>query len=458
MKQQAFKFKVEGLLSNRSQIEIPLRELFVKLNLSTEEILFSDDYIYIAGNNNNVGKYISEKLNKLGLKVTNVENIPNDLIKVNNIIFPLPNNPKFYDIISFFRKDENAIKEVSKIEEIKKISLLEKRNIAFDNPCICRYCFKETSQDLNFCLFCGYEFSQKESMENASIKIIELNDNIRFKFAKYLQEVTSYGNYKKLIDSLTFLPTILNFSIYPSKLNTFFNILNEFGIIYNLLDPEAFSFDKMIASFKQFGSLDIGTIKLENYYFDPVLSKLASDILKKSSSDSLKLATSHCLIEAFRIIDYIKSSDTNSKVLLSDLERDIEDLLTKFLNFIKRANEINTYLLEKTEEKINTEIILLRNQKIKTENEGAKDIYDESIILKEQESKELLEINKTIELIQSHIISIATVLSSMRTKITYMDLINIQKNTGDIKELRELKNNISSRLKAMEEVLSISNY
>jgi len=164
------------------------------------------------------------------------------------------------------------------------------------------------------------------------------------------------------------------------------------------------------------------------------------------------------LIEAFRIIDYIKSSDTNSKVLLSDLERDIEDLLTKFLNFIKRANEINTYLLEKTEEKINTEIILLRNQKIKTENEGAKDIYDESIILKEQESKELLEINKTIELIQSHIISIATVLSSMRTKITYMDLINIQKNTGDIKELRELKNNISSRLKAMEEVLSISNY
>jgi len=457
MKQVAFKFKVEGLLSNKDRIEIPIRELFVKINPSIEEIIFSDDYIYIGGNNNNAGKYIFQKLESLGLKITNLENLPTDLIRVNNLIFPLPHNPKFYDIISFFRKDIDAKKEVSKIEEIKKISILEKEKVIFDNPCICRYCYKETTQDLNFCIFCGYEFSQKESMENVSIKIIEIDDSaVKFKLAKYLQDITSYGNYKKLLDSLTYLPTILNFSIYPSKLNTFLNILNEFGVIYNILDPEGFNFDKIIASFKQYGSLDIGTIKLENYYFDPILSKLASDVLKKTSSDSLKLATSHCLIESYRIIDYIKTSDTNSKVLLNDFKNDIEELLTKFLNFIRKANEVNIYLLEKTEDKLNREIILLQNQKLKTENENAKDIYNESIVIKEQESKELIEINKTIEIIQSHIISIATVLSSMRTKITYMDLINVQQNKGDIKELKELKNNIYSRLKAMEEVLSIS--
>ncbi|MBC7472697.1 MAG: hypothetical protein H7263_00275, partial [Candidatus Sericytochromatia bacterium] len=313
-----------------------------------------------------------------------------------------------------------------------------------------------TPSKLNFCINCGHGFNKNESLSSYSIKITSIdNSNNKTKLVKYLSQVTSIHDYKLLTDYLSRLPTIITFFMYPSELNILFKMLNNYAISYILIDSESFSFEKFFSSFIPYGSLNLGTIQADKSYLDPVISHLAVESIQNSSSDILKNIISKCLLEVYRIIDLVRNSETPSKILFEEIERDVEELLGKFLYFIKRIEQLNRYFSDHSPDKISNEINGLKNKLEKTLNNTALEMYKESLNLKEKEYDDLLILNNTIETLQSQIISVMTIFGTMRTKVTYISTFDIQKNKGDFAELNQLKSNLVSKLKAIEETLSI---
>ena len=88
-------------------------------------------------------------------------------------------------------------------------------------------------------------------------------------------------------------------------------------------------------------------------------------------------------------------------------------------------------------------------------------MYKEAILLKENEFNDLISLSNTIEILQSQIVSVMTILSTMRTKITYLSSLDIHKDKlnskikGDFTELNNLKSNLQNKLKSIEEILLI---
>src|SRR5262245_58234142 len=105
MKNNFFNFKVESLLSSREELKDSLRKIFVKITSDLEEIIFSSNIIYLSCNNKNIGNLIYEQFLELGLKLSKIEETNANFSKVGSLIFPLPEHPEIYDIIYFFREE-----------------------------------------------------------------------------------------------------------------------------------------------------------------------------------------------------------------------------------------------------------------------------------------------------------------------------------------------------------------
>ncbi|MBC7475858.1 MAG: hypothetical protein H7263_16365, partial [Candidatus Sericytochromatia bacterium] len=408
MEKSSFYLKIQGLDQSENYLKAIIKKLFTKLNNDIEKVIFSEKIIFLTGNNKNIGNIIYETLFGEGVNIVREELISENFNKLGMIIFPLSVKDNVYDVINVFGKisESNTITfdKITNLEKDENLSINIKDGIS------CKSCYASTPSKLNFCINCGHGFNKNESLSSYSIKITSIdNSNNKTKLVKYLSQVTSIHDYKLLTDYLSRLPTIVNFYMYPSELNNLFKIFDNYTISYSLIDSESFSFEKFFSSFIPYGSLNLGTIQADKSYLDPVISHLAVESIQNSSSDILKNIISKCLLEVYRIIDLVRNSETSSKILFEEIERDVEELLGKFLYFIKRIEQLNQYFSDHSPDKISNEINALKNKLEKTLNNTALEMYKESLNLKEKEYDDLLILNNTIETLQSQIISVMTI-------------------------------------------------
>jgi hypothetical protein len=291
---------------------------------------------------------------------------------------------------------------------------------------------------------------KSEKKDNFVLKIIKINDvNTRIKIAKYLCENSEYKDYRKMLSLLSSSSCNLELRTSNSNFNYLKILLDEYNVEYYA--SESKTIDKIINVFQS--SINIGLVEEKNNYFESLILKGAIDIIKSSNSEVLKKALSKSIFESFRIVDFIKNSESTSAFLFEQTKKDIDEILLKFFNFIKRADKISTYFDEKSLEQINKEILFLKDKVISSSESSAAEIYKQSLELKEKEIEDYMKLSKSVEIIYSQIISVTTLLSSMRTKVAYISVYDVQNNKGDFAEINKMKDIIVTNLKAIEGTL-----
>lgn len=423
------------------------RNLFVKINTKIEELLFSNDILFFSCTNKLTYDYIYKALLKENVDVEKTSTLNNDFVNTTSFVFPFPENEQIYDLIHVWTK--NVSKELC--FEISHLTEITKKDIV-KNAHICKKCYKETPEELKFCIFCGSIFNetQNEKKEAFVLKITKITDpNIRIKIAKHICENSEYKDYRKMLSFFSATSCNLELKTTNSNFNNLKILLDEYNIEYYA--SESKGIDKLISVFQT--TTNIGLLEEKNNYFDSLLLKNAIDIIKNSNALVLKKAISKSIFESFRIVDFIKNSETASTFLFEQTKKDIDEILLKFFNFIKRADKISTFFDEKSLEQINREIIFLKDKIINSSEKSAIEMYKQSLELKEKEIEEYMKLSKSVEIIYSQIISVTTLLSSMRTKVAYISVYDVQSNKGDFSEINKMKEVIVNNLKAIEGTL-----
>jgi len=441
------------LASNQTGLREFFPKLFKRISVELCEQLFSAEMIFFSGNNKNLGQLILVKIKEAGFaaEVSTEAEIKN-FSETSSVIFPHPEKEQVYDIINFhFSPPTLALKSFTGVnfpQSGEKITL--------SHPEICRVCQRESPEELGFCLYCGKRFSQKEVAVNYSLKITEIEGKgATLKLAKYLQKYSEQKDFQALVDCLTFLPTIFNLTILPARLSEFTTILDKYQVIYEIFSAESFRLDKLWSRFVEHGTLNLGTIKRTEAYFDPGLTELACECLKNTSSESLRKAVSLCLYESFKIIEHIRSIADHSGSLFENIETEIDSLLNNFFHFSQRANSLSNYLEEKYPEKINQEIFLLKKQGEQNEDKFVRKNYQEALEMKERELQEIIRSQNNLEVIKSLIISISSTLGSLRARVTGLSNYDLVHNKGAREEVKKIRDNLTLRLNSIQEVLEL---
>lgn len=442
MKKTQFSIEISGEIK-----EEYLSDIFHNLSKYQKE-LFREEKIYLTFNDNNIAKIVLNKISEIQ-NISIIEKNPQENFqKSGTIIFPYPSNPNIYDVISIYTKN------IINIE--KKDFVLEKQkdlNYHFENEAFCKTCYKTNARELDFCIFCGNYIHKVELLESFSIKISSIDGvDTKVNLAKFLSKHSSNKDFKLVLEYLTKVPTIFNFSSTRNYFQEFCNLLDKYHIIYSILDSSSFNIEKFFYSFKSYGSLNLGVISKKTF-LDPILSKLASDVLKEMSFDNLKRSLTNCLYEVYTIINIFRKNEDNH--IYSDIEKNLEDLLKKFFLLIRKSQELNNYLNEHSLEKINKEIEELNNKKENILDKEIIKIYDETIIIKEKEYNEFLSIEKSLEVLKSQVYSVSALLGAMKTKIIYINNSPIAKNKKELSEINSIKENLVLKIEAIQEVLDI---
>ncbi|MFN8671148.1 MAG: hypothetical protein U0457_03580 [Candidatus Sericytochromatia bacterium] len=424
-----------------------ISKIFPKITENILNIIFSNDPVFITCTTRNAFHFIAEKFTyEAEIELEKLDAVPKENTILTSFVLPYPENNNIYDLIYIWGK--SAPKELS--IEIEAITELNKKDfIAESNAC--KTCYKETPEDINFCIFCGSDHNKNitEQREEYSIKINRISElSTRVKIAKYLYDNGENKDYKKILDSFNKFPINIELRAFNKNFTKFKELLNEYSIDFSYHNSNNVS--KILTIFGN--KIDIGNFEIKNDYFDPILSKNISETLKTSSSPILRKSLSKCLFEIYRTFDFMKTSESNAKVLLDQNKKDLEDILVKFLTFMRRANKLYTYFQEKSLEQINSEILFIKDKIEKSSETKAVDMYKQSLEIKEKEIEEYMKLNKSVEIIYSQIISVTTLLGSIRTKIAFIDTHDIQNEKGDFAEINKMKENIMSNLKAVEGV------
>lgn len=87
------------------------------------------------------------------------------------------------------------------------------------------------------------------------------------------------------------------------------------------------------------------------------------------------------------------------------------------------------------------------------DNLTLKKLNEQNLELKNQELKEMKKIIDNYQILNHQITSTKDLFKSLRTKIAYINTYDIQENKGDYLELNSIKNNLISKIKAIDEVL-----
>lgn len=434
-------------LDETEDLKKVFRTLFIKITPKIEEIIFSNRTVFISCTNKLIFELIYNQLTKINIDIEKTTTLQTDFVNATSFVFPFPENEKVYDLIHVWTKNisKDLCFEINHLTEISKKDIVK-------NVHVCKKCYKETPEELKFCIFCGHTFSEvkSEKKDNFVLKIIKINDvNTRIKIAKYLCENSEYKDYRKMLSLLSSSSCNLELRTSNSNFNYLKILLDEYNVDYYA--SESKTIDKIINVFQS--SINIGLVEEKNNYFESLILKGAIDIIKSSNSEVLKKALSKSIFESFRIVDFIKNSESTSAFLFEQTKKDIDEILLKFFNFIKRADKISTYFDEKSLEQINKEILFLKDKVISSSESSAAEIYKQSLELKEKEIEDYMKLSKSVEIIYSQIISVTTLLSSMRTKVAYISVYDVQNNKGDFTEINKMKDIIVTNLKAIEGTL-----
>ncbi|MEK7434595.1 MAG: hypothetical protein AABZ74_15790 [Cyanobacteriota bacterium] len=424
-----------------------LRSLFIKMNDRVEALFFGNDPVFLTCTAKLPFNYVLKKVKDLDLDLEIVEKISSEFSILTSFLLTYSDNDKIYDLIYLWGRNhcEELNLEVQAITEVSRKDIINNANI-------CRHCHTETPTNINFCIFCGNDNNRSinTTKEKFQIKINKIIDvNIRIKIAKYFTENSEIKDYKKMLDCFSHLPHTFEIKASIDELNKVIEVLNEYSIEFNYNASRNVDIISKIFQSKA----ELGNFEIKNEYFDHILSKNIAETLKSSSSPVLRKALTKCIFEVYRMVDFIKTTETSVKVLLEPTKKDTEEIILKFLNFMKRANKLNTYFEEKSLESINKEILFIKDKVERSNQETAIEMYRQSLELKEKEIEEYMKLNKSLEIIYSQVISVTTLLSSMRTKIAVIDTYDIQNNKGDFAEINKMKENILLNLKTVENTL-----
>lgn len=443
MNNHAFCFKVEGL--NLIKEESRLKDIFVKLNTKNQELLLNSPTLYLSSDNGKIIKYIFEKLSEnfnehISISFTEYNSSFNQL---GTVIVPFPENEQIYDIISIHSENEYIFKE--EILNINNTNYLD--NIL--NPLICKCCYKKTPQEISFCIYCGYETGKEEILQNYCLKINKLEYDEKIKLAKYFSEISNI-DYSNILNTLGKLPVVVEFTAYKNVFEKIVDYLIKNNISYNLIE---LSIQKVLSM--MLSSLKLGKIESEFYYINKNTSRIIKETIKNINSYEIKDYINYCLYEAYQIIEHIRNSEKNVFNLLKDTEKEINMILEKFIYLAKKSDKLKIYLSENNYDKLNKEIETLEKDYQLIGNPTLKKISYDTLILKKNELEELAKIQESYQISIHQIMSVNSLLKSIRTKINYINSYDIQENKGDFSELNVIKSNLISKIKAIDETLRI---
>lgn len=438
MNNNTFCLKVEGFNSLQN-IEEKLKKIFTRLNEKNYNALLSNDTIYFSTHNNKVINYIYETLlnnfkNEISLEfINNIE-----LNQIASIVFPMPENDRVYDILSI-SLEKNA--EIEKQNEPLDINF--KDNLI--NPVICKCCYKNTPKEINFCIYCSFEIKKDEIFLDYQIKINKLDYESKVKISKYFSEISN-NNYQDILNNFGLLPVIIELKTNNVFFNDILEQLEINDISYNVIE---YSLEKFLS--KIYNSINLGT--LENEYISKSNNKIIRDTIKSIKSQNLKDSISYSLYQVFQIINQLRNSEKNASFLLKDTEKEINKILEQLMNLVKRVDKLEIYLSDNNVEQLKKDISKLQEKINTIDNLTLKKINQENLELKNQELKEMIKIVDNYQVLNHQISSIKDLFKSLRTKVAYINTYDIQENKGDYLEFNNIKNNLVSKIKAIDEVL-----
>ena len=265
-------------LDETEDLKKVFRNLFVKINTKIEELLFSNDILFFSCTNKLTYDYIYKALLKENIAVEKTSTLNNDFVNTTSFVFPFPENEQIYDLIHVWTK--NVSKELC--FEISHLTEITKKDIV-KNAHICKKCYKETPEELKFCIFCGSVFNetQNEKKDAFVLKITKITDpNVRIKIAKYICENSEYKDYRKMLSFFSATSCNLELKTTNSNFNNLKILLDEYDIEYYA--SESKGIDKLISVFQT--TTNIGLLEEQNNYFDSLLLKNAIDIIKNSNA------------------------------------------------------------------------------------------------------------------------------------------------------------------------------
>lgn len=437
------KVKNLNLIANLDQ---KISNIFVKINLRNQQIIQSNDEIYFSSHNKKVIDYIYQELLENFKSKIDIE-IVNDFSELNQlgtIIFPLPENKSIYDVVSISGKNN--------IENRSQINIKDYNNFNIINPVICKCCYKQTPKEINFCISCGFILTKDELIEDFQIKISKIDTETKIKAAKYLSEISNL-NYSNILNSLGILPIVIKLKAYATSINHVLNQLDKYNISHELIDNKTFNANRIISGL--YPSIDLGKINFEYEYINKSISKIVVDTMKNLVYDQHKKLLSSALYESYQIIDNIRNSDDSSRLLMTDIEKEINKLLEKYIFLIKRSDKLKIFLSEINIDKLNREIKDLENKISVTNNISLKKINSDVLELKNKEMEEIIKLIENDQITEAQVNSVSSLLSSIKTKVNYLGTYDIQENKGNYAEINSIRNNLILKIKAIDETLRI---
>lgn len=445
MKNSEFCIKVKKL-NSIANLDQKITNVFIKINLRNQQIIQSNDEVYFSSHNKKVIDYIYQELLENFKSNIDIE-IVNELSELNQlgtIIFPLPENKSIYDVVSISAKNNIENKSHLNIKDYDKLNII--------NAVICKCCYKQTPKEISFCINCGFIIAKDEIIEDFQIKINKIDTETKIKVAKYLSEISNL-NYLNILNSLGILPVVIKLKAYSTSMNYILEQLNKHNIRHELIDNKTFNTNRIISGL--YPSIDLGKINFEYEYINKSISKIIVDTMKNLAYDQHKKLLSSVLYESYQIIDNIRSSDDSSRLLMSDIEKEINKLLEKFIFLIKRSDKLKIFLSEINIDKLNNEIKDLVNKTSTTNNVSLKKINSDILELKNKEMEEILKLIENNEITEAQVNSVSSLLSSIKTKVNYLGTYDIQENKGNYAEINSIRNNLVLKIKAIDETLRI---
>ena len=445
MKNSDFCIKVKNL-NLIADLDQKMSNIFTKINLKNQQIIQSNDEIYFSSHNKKVIDYIYQELLENFKSKIDIE-IVNDFLELNQlgtIIFPLPENKSIYDVVSISGKNN--------VQDKSQLNIKDYDNFNIINAVICKCCYKQTPKEINFCISCGFILAKDEIIEDFQIKISNIDPEIKIKAAKYLSEISNL-NYSNILTSLGILPVVIKLKAYSTSMNYILEQLNKHNIRHELIDNKTFNANRIISGL--YPSIDLGKINFEYEYINKSISKIIVDTMRNLIYEQHKKLLSSSLYESYQIIDNIRSSDDSSKLLMNDIEKEINKLLEKYIFLIKRSDKLKVFLSEINIEKLNNEIKDLENRISITNNVSLKKINSDVLELKNKEMKEILKLIENNQITEAQINSVSSLLSSIKTKVNYLGTYDIQENKGNYAEINSIRNNLILKIKAIDETLRI---
>ena len=447
MNNQDFCIKIIGL-SLVPDIQQKLKEIFVKINTKSLESIINNQEIILSSHNNKIIKDIYQKIVDLFNQNLNTKyeieyiNSFSDFSQVGSIVFPLSENTSVYDIISVFTPEDKKIE--SEIVIDKDIDILESTS--------CRGCYKRTPIKLAFCINCGF-ILRDENLEDYQIKFSHLNQVEKIKISKYLSDISDKEYSEIVIDNIGLFPFLFNFKAYPNSITKILEYLDINGIKYHFKINKDFNFEKIISY--AYPSVNLGKIHYEYEYINKNLLKIITDTIRKTNLDDLKYILTLVLNEYSQIIETIHLSEDSAQLLFSDLEKELNKLIEKFIFLIKRSQSLRLYLSQTSILKIKYEISDLEREISLNGNSSLLKINQETLKLKKDEIEEISKVVENNQITNAQINSVKSFFSSIKTKINYINTLDNRENKGEIFEINSLKSNIILKIKSVDEILKV---